>query len=333
MSYSNATAGTTSPPPDHESGNGGLWQTITQKKAKKKKKKQKPVPLNEFISSSSSSHIQTELIRTSGGFRTTSPSNLLPDLSVEESLIAESLRSYFCDVLRRLGPVRVDGAKIRDEISKLETEGREVIDRFPSLSVFLTQSEDIQLFDSLVCCREHAARAKRIAVDTILNNADTTENKLKRGLSPVVSTAAVGATAVSTVSTPPPPPATNPWLNSSSNDRFLNHGAASLNTGGHNLSYKPNVPPPPPIQKPSVETSKNVTSFASSVVSGSLGGFGGIGISSSVGKRIFFCQEYYMILFSKKNKIRHSVIIVLKPSIIKLISIVRNNSIFHSIFS
>lgn len=281
------TAGTTSPPPDHESGND--WHTITQKKAKKKKKKQKPVPLNEFISSSSS-HIQTELIRTSGGFRTTSPSNLIPDLSVEESLIAESLRSYFCDVLRRLGPVRVDGAKIREEISKLESDGRQVIDRFPSLSVFLTQSEDIQLVDNLVCSREDASRAKRVAVDTILNNADTTVKEQKRGMSPVVSTA-VGATGVSTVSTPPPPPATNPWLISSSSDRFLNHGAASLTTTGPNLSYKPNIPPPPPIQKPSVDTSKNITSFASSVVSGSLGGFGGIGISSSVGKENLVSQN------------------------------------------
>ena len=158
----------------------GAWLTISQKKAKKKKKKNRPVPLQDFFNSQESATsggpgIHTELIRTTGGQqlgRVDSPSVHLPFLHSEEAVIADSLLTYFADLLKRIGPVRPDNFKLLEEIDQLDESGKQLIARFPSFPAFLLQSEDVQAVDNYFCHRDDIHKAKELAIDTILNNAN-----------------------------------------------------------------------------------------------------------------------------------------------------------------
>ncbi len=152
---------------------GGDWCTISNpRKAKKtKNKRQKPVPLRDFIGGpDSSGGVSRELIRAPRAPRCASPS-APEDLSDEETAVAASIRTYLADFLRRSGPARLDSPKLRSELSALEDEARRVMDRFPTLEIFLSECRELAVVDSFVCAREDEARAREMAEEFIANNA------------------------------------------------------------------------------------------------------------------------------------------------------------------
>jgi hypothetical protein len=56
------------------------------------------------------------------------PESGQPKLSTEELVVRESLLSYFEDVLRRLGPVKIDGPELQAELgSILQNFGRKLL--------------------------------------------------------------------------------------------------------------------------------------------------------------------------------------------------------------
>ena len=160
----------------------GEWKTATQKK-----KKNKPLTLNEFHSGVSNggqgqgngqgagnsgySQPQSTFIRTHGTVLKPVPPTK-PDLNQEEEVVAESLLSYFVELIKRVGPVlKLDSALISKEIQQLEEDPKKVFDRFPSLEFFLTQSQELTLVDDLVCLRLNLEQAQQQIIESVDNNA------------------------------------------------------------------------------------------------------------------------------------------------------------------
>ena len=74
----------------------------------------------------------------------------MPELSNEDLVVRESLLSYFWDVLRRLGPVRINGPELQAELDHLSDEGKQLVGRHSDISTFIGQSGQLVLIDDLV---------------------------------------------------------------------------------------------------------------------------------------------------------------------------------------
>ena len=101
------------------------WLTIPQKKDKKKKKKQRPVPLQEFFSSENCNHDDAEF----SSVKAQQYREKETELTHDEEVMAASLHSYFGDLLKQTGPVRVDDAKFAEAMASLDPECRKLVAR------------------------------------------------------------------------------------------------------------------------------------------------------------------------------------------------------------
>jgi hypothetical protein len=148
---------------DHQTSGEDDWLTIPQKKDKKKKK-QRAVPLQDFFSSENGGREYDSEYGTRYREEET-------ELSHDEEVVAASLHSYFGDLLKRLGPLRMDDPRMVEAMDSLDAECRKLLDRFPTVSHFLSLSDDLAVVDNYVCVRADVTRALGIAVETIVNNA------------------------------------------------------------------------------------------------------------------------------------------------------------------
>lgn len=254
------------------------WETIPQKKDKKKKKKQRPVPLQEFFSSENCSH------EDHVEYRAHQYREKETELTHDEEVMSASLHSYFGDLLKQTGPVRVDDAKFAESMASLDPECRKLVARFPSASAFLALSDELAVVDKFVCTKGDVTRALGMAVETVLNNASTNPSPAQRlkGLYATTAAAAVAgsrsgasspasrATPVSAAAAPPPPVSvwssnSLPHAKTASESLFSSSGSpASLPIGRPPADIT--VPPPPLIPKSFVP-----------VVGAAKAGFGTIG--------------------------------------------------------
>ena len=176
--------------PSKGGGGGGEddWLTIPQKKDKKKKKKQRPVPLQEFFSSENCNHEDTEY-----GSRAHQYREKETELTHDEEVMAASLHSYFGDLLKQTGPVRVDDTKFAEAMASLDPECRKLVARFPSVSAFMALSDELAVVDKFVCTKGDVTRALGMAVETVLNNAMTNPSPMQRLKGQYATTAAAAA--------------------------------------------------------------------------------------------------------------------------------------------
>ncbi len=73
-----------------------------------------------------------------------------PERSNQDLVVRESLLSYFWDVLKRLGPVRINGPELQAELDHLSDEGKQLVGRHSDISMFIGQSGQLVLIDDLV---------------------------------------------------------------------------------------------------------------------------------------------------------------------------------------
>lgn len=136
--------------PSHSNSDGGGWSSVVQnKKGKGKKKKMKnarTLSLQTFFSEHGGAS-ETEQGREDLG---RVPETTVPELSGEDLVVRESLLSYFWDVLRRLGPVRINGPELQAELNHLSEEGKELVSRHVDIATFIGQSSQLVLVDDLV---------------------------------------------------------------------------------------------------------------------------------------------------------------------------------------
>ena len=98
-------------------------------------------------------------------------------LSPEEILARESLLSYFVDLIKRLGPLRLDGPELRchlqdrleDSDSLLVGRGAESLFQTDNFGTFLARSPDLIWVDDYVCAKIDVDKAKDLALTDIIN--------------------------------------------------------------------------------------------------------------------------------------------------------------------
>ena len=96
----------------------------------------------------------------------------------EEILARESLLSYFVDLIKRLGPLRIDGPELRchlqdrleDSDSLLVGRGAESLFQTDVFGAFLARSPDLVLVDDYVCAKIDENKAKSLALTEILSS-------------------------------------------------------------------------------------------------------------------------------------------------------------------
>jgi hypothetical protein len=144
------TSGLTAASPSHSNSDGGGWSSVVQnKKGKGKKKKMKnarTLSLQTFFSEHGGNSENEQGKDELGGL----PEDCQPELSNEDLVVRESLLSYFWDVLKRLGPVRINGPELQAELDHLSDEGKQLVGRHSDISTFIGQSGQLVLIDDLV---------------------------------------------------------------------------------------------------------------------------------------------------------------------------------------
>lgn len=136
--------------PSHSNSDGGGWSSVVQnKKGKGKKKKMKnarTLSLQTFFSEHGGASETEQGREELCGL----PESTQPELSTEDLVVRESLLSYFSDVLRRLGPVRINGPELQSELNNLSDEGKELVERHVDIASFIGLSSQLVLIDDLV---------------------------------------------------------------------------------------------------------------------------------------------------------------------------------------
>ena len=97
--------------------------------------------------------------------------------SPDEVLARESLLSYFEDLIKRTGPLRLNGPELRchlqdrleDSDSLLIGRGAESLSEAENFGSFLTMSPDLILVDDYVCAIIDETKTKSMALTDILN--------------------------------------------------------------------------------------------------------------------------------------------------------------------
>jgi len=171
---------------DHDGGSptvdeGGGWESVgpAGKKAAKGKKGNKgkmknarTLSLQTFFSEHGGSEEGADMLEE-------------PELTPEELLARESLLTYFADLIRRSGPLKVNGPAIRTHLEDRMTDGESLlsgkaiveIDQMPN---FLSSSPDLIIVDDIVCDKRHGSQAKTAALTQILTNFEALSSNLKR---------------------------------------------------------------------------------------------------------------------------------------------------------
>ena len=99
-------------------------------------------------------------------------------LTPEELLARESLLSYFVDLIKRLGPLRLDGPELRchlqdrleDSDSLLFGRGAESLFQTDNFGAFLARSSDLIWVDDHVCAKVDVDKAKDLALADIISS-------------------------------------------------------------------------------------------------------------------------------------------------------------------
>ena len=101
-------------------------------------------------------------------------------LSPDEVLARESLLSYFVELLKRLGPVKIDGPELKrclqerlEDPDSLLMSGRgkaESLTHKDNFISFLSRSFELFLVDDVVCVKKDEHNAKALALTEILNS-------------------------------------------------------------------------------------------------------------------------------------------------------------------
>lgn len=155
--------------------NNGEWSSVVKGGKGKKKKKMRnarTLSLQTFFSE------QQQDLDTFGNVGENYLDTTLPELDDQEITARNDLLSFFCGVLKKLGPVHLTDVLMHSEISNLSEEQKRLIDRHPNLSQFLGLSNRIAMVDDYVCLKQDVARAKRMALNQMMEqkaNSPTTE--------------------------------------------------------------------------------------------------------------------------------------------------------------
>lgn len=236
----------------------------------------------------------------------------MPELSNEDLVVRESLLSYFWDVLRRLGPVRINGPELQAELDHLSEEGKQLVGRHSDIAAFIGQSGQLVLIDDLVCAKEDVERARKMAIDSIVLSVAARNNKTSSvAPGPPVSSASAAPATVWNSQTPltasikaataaaasaSESTDVDPWLQLPKVDSLFNYDGGSSSSTSNLLtsssSSSSNFPglsshlkqpdlssPPPTIQRSSSASTSNGFSVVTSTSSGS-SRFGGLGLAS-----------------------------------------------------
>lgn len=99
-------------------------------------------------------------------------------LTPEEILARESLLSYFVDLIKRLGPLRLNGPELRchlqdrleDSDSLLVGRGAESLFQTDNFGAFLARSPDLVWVDDFVCAKIDENKAKSMAITELLSS-------------------------------------------------------------------------------------------------------------------------------------------------------------------
>ena len=99
-------------------------------------------------------------------------------LTPEEILARESLLSYFVDIIKRLGPLRLDGPELRchlqdrleDSDSLLVGRGAESLFQTDNFGAFLARSPDLIWVDDFVCAKIDEEKAKDMALTEVITS-------------------------------------------------------------------------------------------------------------------------------------------------------------------
>lgn len=150
-------------------------------------------------------------------------------LTPEELMARESLLSYFVDLIKRLGPLRLDGPELRchlqdrleDSDSLLVGRGAESLFQTDNFGAFLARSSDLIWVDDYVCAKIDEDKAKDMALADIITSRKnqlmlTTPAKVISDLSSTntLPTSAInpyGAIGASSPASMSSLPATNMW--------------------------------------------------------------------------------------------------------------------------
>ena len=98
--------------------------------------------------------------------------------SPDEVLARESLLSYFEDLIKRTGPLRLNGPELRchlqdrleDSDSLLIGRGAESLSEAENFGAFLAMSPDLILVDDYVCAIMDETKTKSMALTDVLNS-------------------------------------------------------------------------------------------------------------------------------------------------------------------
>lgn len=200
-----------------EDGGGGAWESVgpAGKKGSKGKKGNKGKMKNARTLS-----LQTFFSEHGGGSEEGSEMMEEPELTPEEILARESLLTYFSDLIRRSGPMKVNGPQIRTHLEDRMTDGESLLSgkavvEIEQMPNFLSSSPDLIIVDDVVCDKRHGQSAKIQALERVLANfaALSSENSLKQ---PAAALHRPGSSASSSPGPVPPPlgmptPAPNVW--------------------------------------------------------------------------------------------------------------------------
>jgi len=122
------------------------------------------------------------------------------DLTPEEALARESLLTYFSDLIRRSGPLKIDGTDIKTHLEERMADGDTLLNgrnavELEQMPIFLAQSPDLIIVDDIVCERRHRAEAQSLALAKVLENFSKLSDNLK----------SLPSAAGAAKPTPPPP--------------------------------------------------------------------------------------------------------------------------------
>ena len=97
-------------------------------------------------------------------------------LTQDEILAKESLLCYFVDIIKRLGPLRIDGNELKFHLSERLTDsdsmlvgrGAESLFQTENFGTFLAGSSELVWVDNYICAKKDEDKAKDIALSEIV---------------------------------------------------------------------------------------------------------------------------------------------------------------------
>jgi len=217
---------------DGTGGGGGAWESVGpgkkgskgKKGNKGKMKNARTLSLQTFVSEYGASEEGSEMLDD-------------VDLTPEEILARESLLTYFSDLIRRNGPMKVSGSQIRSHLEDRMSDGDSLLSgkavvEIEQMPGFLSSSPDLVIVDDIVCDKRHKDQARKAALDQVLENFAALSNPSTSSADPanlnnrttnpyLRTTTSPALGGISSVPTPPPS-AGNVW----------NKGPPGTSTGG-----------------------------------------------------------------------------------------------------